>query len=206
MSLTGKAILDDKNLSEKKSILTTEDYSTILNDYTLPYINFPLVKSVPIDISISTYAEPPSSGTLFCVDIINDISYLPDGYVLNKTIGDNISYFYNTEDKWKHCIMCSNGRFAFLPQFTGTTNSTDFAFRLRVTHCSCFVIHFGMLSSEGEGGNGNIASTVPMKMTYDSNTGTTPSVNDIFYFNLSNSADRMQLTTIPILFSVRPIT
>lgn len=63
-----------------------------------------------------------------------------------------------------------------------------------------------MLSSEGKGGNGNIASTVPMKMTYNSNAGTTPSVNDLFYFNLSDSADRMQLTTIPILFSVRPIT
>lgn len=205
MSIEGKAVLDNKGLTDKKSILTTDDYNSILTNCTFPYLNFPLIKSVPIDISISTYAEPPGSGTFFYVDIIDDISYLPDGYVLNKTVGDNISYFYNTEDKYKHCILCSNGRFAFLPQFTGTTNLTEFSFRLRVTHCNCFVIHFGMLSSEGEGGNGNIANTVPMKMTYLSNTDVSSSVWDIFYFNLSNSVDKMQMTTIPILFSVTPI-
>ena len=137
MSVYGKIIQNNKNISENNSFLTTRDM------VEPPYI---VTKLSALSSGIIT-----SSNNVIDIKFTRDSSAIPAGYEEQDMYGahNGFDYYANPNNKLQWCFLykyTGNG-LALLISFAGTTPNQNVTLRIESYNCNVYITYFDVVTT-----------------------------------------------------------
>ena len=137
MSVYGKLLKNNKNISENYSFLTTDD--KIYPAY------------IPTMISTIASSIITSSNNIIDIKFTVNSSAIPEGYVKNDIYGANndFDYYRNPDNALQWCFVGSSSTsgLALLISFAGTTPNQNVTLRMEAYDCVVYITYFDVVTT-----------------------------------------------------------
>lgn len=138
MSVYGKLLQNNKNISESSSFLTASDIT--YPPYTL--------SSISIMSSVIT-----SSNNIIDIKFTTQSSAIPEGYVEDNSFSRNkaFDYYKNPDNALQWCIKgissSSTGGLALRIGFIGTSSNQNVTLRIEANYCDVYITYFDVVTT-----------------------------------------------------------